>query len=380
MLFLKDRYEISSRRITDEGYLIVDAVIARTGVQDYYAFELGLDSVDPTSKVSVYRPQSEVFNEDSMNSFKNKPITDDHPPVLIDSSNVREFQRGVTLENVRQDGDYLKITAQITDKELIDKIDSGKTELSNGYTLKLDWAEGFTPDGKKYDAIQRKIKGNHVAVVDKGRCGAVCSISDSEKPNSKGYDMNKITIDGVEYEVSDQVSQAVGKLQLRLNDVEAKANSISTTTADAVGKVKVEMQSAVDSLTAERDGLKDKIPTPAQLDALVIARQDTVDGAKMIDPDVKWEGNDCETIRSTIVSQTCKDVDVGVASKDYIRARFDGLVADKKAGGSSSMRDALNGGINPKKEEDEEEKDPVKEAREKKAEDSRNAWNKGGDK
>ena len=58
----------------------------------------------------------------------------------------------------------------ITDERLIEAILDGKREISCGYTYELAEENG------RY--IQRKIRGNHIAVVDAGRAGARVSIKD----------------------------------------------------------------------------------------------------------------------------------------------------------------------------------------------------------
>ena len=60
----------------------------------------------------------------------------------------------------------------ITDPRLIEAILAGKREISCGYTYELCEENG------KY--IQRRIRGNHVAVVDAGRAGPRVCIKDQE--------------------------------------------------------------------------------------------------------------------------------------------------------------------------------------------------------
>lgn len=140
--------------------------MTRSGVFDY-ADENG-------NLVREYRPPDEVFHPDSIASFAMVPVTDAHPNQFLNSENAKEHQRGWVGENLVRDGDYMRGTIMITDKALIDKVTHKKnpvTELSFGYTADLFMTPGVTPDGQKYDAIQRNIRGNHIAVVDRGRAG-----------------------------------------------------------------------------------------------------------------------------------------------------------------------------------------------------------------
>ena len=173
-----------------EGYLLcLNVPVARTGTQDYLPEELGLPGIGPPSchpersrgissdLISVHRPESEVFSPETIASFEAMPVTNDHPPDGVDISNIRALQKG-HAHNVRrgtgEESDLLLADLIITDPILIDLILSGKREISCGYTYELCEENG--------QYIQRKIRGNHVAVVDAGRAGPRVCIKD-QKPN-----------------------------------------------------------------------------------------------------------------------------------------------------------------------------------------------------
>jgi len=178
MIQLCDRYVIddsAKKRVTASGYLVAQPKVARTGIQLYRGSEVGNDSLDI---VRIYRPEDEVFNIDSMKSFGHKPVTDDHPPVLVDAKNWKQFSKGQTDGEVVREGDFVRVPMMISDAGLVSKVDSGKAELSVGYTCQIAWGEGTTPDGQTYDAMQRNIRVNHVAVVDRARGGPELRIGD----------------------------------------------------------------------------------------------------------------------------------------------------------------------------------------------------------
>ena len=157
-----------------EGYLLcLNVPVARTGTQEYLPEELNL-SPGP-SPVPVYRPEEEVFSPETVASFEGMPVTNDHPPDGVDIENIRRLQRG-HAHNVRRgtgnESDLLLADLIITDPVLIDAILGGKREISCGYTYELCEENG------RY--IQRKIRGNHIAVVDAGRAGPRVSIRDEK--------------------------------------------------------------------------------------------------------------------------------------------------------------------------------------------------------
>lgn len=167
-MFIADRLQIGERRRTKEGYLAVRARAARAGIYDYMGREIDPDGhhFAADQVVKVYRPAEEVFSKDSVQSFMLKPITDNHPAKPVDASNWRDHAKGVNAGALR-DGEYLAFDLVLMDAALIDAVDKGKRELSNGYQSEIIIGAGTTTDGQAYDAVQRNIRGNHIAVVAK---------------------------------------------------------------------------------------------------------------------------------------------------------------------------------------------------------------------
>ena len=167
-------YKISPNQLeTDEGFLICRNVpIARTGDQQYLASELGLDG---DKVVTVHRPEEEVFSEATIASFEGKPVTDNHPSELLDSSNVTIHSKG-HAQNIRRGAgewsDYLVGDLFVQDERLIEEVRNGKREVSCGYSV--DYVDNG--DGTY---TQRNIRGNHIAIVEEGRAGHRAAIMDS---------------------------------------------------------------------------------------------------------------------------------------------------------------------------------------------------------
>lgn len=174
--------QLSPHRIqAEEGYILYTGVpIARTGVQEYGRDEIGLDG---DGIVSVYREEADVFDPVTIASFEGKIVTDEHPPVMLDEQNVMRYIRG-TVHNVRRgtgnEADMLLADLMVYDPELNWEIREGKREVSCGYYL--DYVEG--PDGK---IRQKNIRGNHVAIVPKGRAGSRVAIKDSQKTEIRKF-------------------------------------------------------------------------------------------------------------------------------------------------------------------------------------------------
>ena len=246
MQYYGNRLSENISRREPEGYLLcLNVPVARTGTQDYLPEELGLapgsfSFASGPGLVSVYRPEEEVFAPETMASFEGMPVTNDHPPDGVDVDNIRRLQMG-HAHNIRrgtgEESDLLLADLIITDERLIEAILGGKREISCGYTYELAEENG------RY--IQRKIRGNHIAVVDAGRAGPRVSIKD-KKPNERSTSTMK---------------KSLTKLLARMakdGDVEAVAEFIEEmiegepeTKAEAAAEAVEEVTEAVAGAVAE---------------------------------------------------------------------------------------------------------------------------------
>lgn len=174
---------------TPEGFLICkDVPIARTGTQQYRGCEFGGPVADGI--YNVQRPEAEVFDRAAVASFEGKPVCDEHPEEDVTPDNYGRYMKGVCRDVRRGDGDLsncLVADLVIYDADLIGKIEAGKREISCGY----DCLWNPTSDSS-YDQLE--IRGNHVAVVDKGRAGHKVAIRDAADDKKGGKKMSKSLI------------------------------------------------------------------------------------------------------------------------------------------------------------------------------------------
>ena len=341
-MFLADRLTIDAPKRTSAGYLAVRAKAARSGVYDYAGSE-----VDPANAhglrdqavVKVYRPIDQVFDRKSIASFIGKPITDNHPSVAVTSENWRDHARGTVMGAVR-DGDYVSFDLLLTDAAAIDSVESGKRELSNGYSVDLKFEPGTTPEGAAFDAVQTSIMGNHIALVDHGRAGPECRISDSkfavcdanparvaELFNNEGKTMSTITIDGIPVNLGDEaaVQAVIAKYSAAITDgltnLDKALADVATLTAD-----KANLEAEKVTLNAQ---VADAKVTPAQLRDAAKAYAAVCDKAKALGVNVADEADASEIMKAVV------DAKIGDAAKewtaDQVAASFATLTADVKA-------------------------------------------------
>lgn len=150
---------------TPQGGLRVPAFVTRTGIFEYKL-------ADGTVQ-REYRPAEEVFHVDALATLEDAPVTDLHPASFVNPANYRSLERG-HARNVGKTDEFVSATLVIQDADMVRAIEAGeRSEISLGYTCDLDFTPGEF-NGEKYDAIQRNIRNNHVAVGPEkwGRAGA----------------------------------------------------------------------------------------------------------------------------------------------------------------------------------------------------------------
>lgn len=253
-----DRVPLGKAEWSDSG-LRAPARLGRVGVQQYEDPKTG-------RRFGVLRLPEEVFHPDSLRSFEMLPVTNGHPPEMVTPANATKYAIGAAahVERDPEDPNYIRAQVSIWDAAGLADVRAGREELSNGYYAVREpapagstYKDPVTGREDSYEFVQREIRGNHIAIVDHGRAGPGarmfvdsantrevqidCALIDNDRKTQtegKKETMEKITLDGVTYEVSPQVLQALGKITA------THAEKIKTLTTDA------------DTVRGERDGLK----------------------------------------------------------------------------------------------------------------------------
>jgi hypothetical protein len=363
MVQLFDALTLDAPRRTRDGFLAVRAKAARAGTYQYLGQE-----VDPTGSrfkandtVTVYRPSDEVFDRASIASFIGKPVTNDHPTVAVTADNWKAHSRGAVMGAVR-DGEYLAFDLTIMDGEAIQAIDGGKRELSNGYACDLSFEDGVAPDGTKYQAVQRNIRGNHVALVDKGRAGSECVIRDNEIRFAL-CDANLAVLDGFTPEKPMKTFTLDG-LPVNLGDEAAVEAAFAklVATADKAKADLADAQTQISTLTGEKAGLEKSLAdanaklTPEAINARVADRAKLIADAKRILPTLAADALDEAGIRRAVVTgklgDAAKDMDDAAIAGAFVALTADAPTAAQPevvnikpaaVADSATVRDAVRG-------------------------------------
>lgn len=332
MINLCDRLPLEGVRITADGYLTATAKVARTGIQEYAGFE-----VDPKNEhglrdkatVKVYRPPEQVFSNDTLRSFAHRPLTNDHPPVLVTADNWKQYSIGQTGDEVdARDGKFVRVPLCVMDGQSIQDIKDGKRELSMGYQTVLAFDAGTTPEGEQYDAVQTDMRMNHLAVVHRARGGDQLKIGD-HKQGDRHMTLKTITVDGLLVETTDAGAIAIDKLKGLL----AAQDAAHTTVVSAKDAEIARLNGELATKDAALDAANAKVPDTTAMDAMVRARAKLVGDAAVVAPGLSLDGLSDDAVRTAVVTKALGDAAVAGKPQSYIDARFDILVEDAAANG-----------------------------------------------
>lgn len=340
---------------TDEGFLVGKFPVTNVGVFTYRR-------PDGTVRRELRLPE-EVFNRDSLDTLRGKPLTLLHPSKgKVNPDNVQELSVGTTGE--RMDTDAYRVYAPITiqRKDGIDSVTTGQTMgLSCGYRCDIEEKSGKWM-GSEYDAIQRNIRYNHLALVPSARAGDDAYIrmdgeditldisnSGSSFPNSRAAQPNtkntkdnpmlkQIRLDGVDYEAEAAVITAYTKATERADAADA-----------AVVSAKAEAQKALDTLQARLDAAdEEKKALQVRLDAApsdvaalvnagVATRLSILAACERAGVEVRQDATDDE-LKLAVIRVKSPDFKAEGRSAEYIQSRFDAADEALTTDGDANVR------------------------------------------
>lgn len=163
---------------TSEGYLFVPGVLARDGVLEYRR-------ADGSIRRELRLPET---NRDpaTLQSFASLPVTIEHPPELVNANNTDRYSVGqvdpeVLYEEKVPGKGFVSAVVRLFQSRGVNAARNDAKELSVGYTIELDetpgvWTDPETGQRLRYDAIQKTVRGNHLALTRKARAGPECCL------------------------------------------------------------------------------------------------------------------------------------------------------------------------------------------------------------
>lgn len=273
-----DKQTIAGTRRTEDGYLVTEVPVARTGIQIYAGADVGRPDMEA---VRVFRSESEVFSKDSIKSYAHKPVVVGHPKDPVTSKNHKKLAVGDIGEEVIRDGERVRVPLMITDEATIKLVEDGTRQLSMGYTANIEFVDGFTPEGEPFDAIQKDIRINHVAIVPNARGGPELKIGDHDKGGSSMSTI-KIQFGDASIEVAESSAPLMNKLMADKQAEDAKKNDRIKELEDKVKDAQSKLDEANGEVKAKDKQLKDAQVSDADLDKRVAERAALVAKAKTV--------------------------------------------------------------------------------------------------
>lgn len=376
-----DNSKMEGATITPQGYLRAPALATRIGVFKY----LQADG----SVIRELRHPDHVFEADSMATLSNVPLTNNHPKeMIVTPKNAKALSVGFTGEAVtKEDDKFLKTMVTVTDQDAIDDVKSGKQELSCGYVCEHDEAPGQW-EGQDYDVIQKNIRYNHLAIVDRGRAGPQVrmrldgeQVDDDYKPaNLKEQNMVKMKIGDKDYDVEQAVKDAYDKA---VADAAAAKGCEASMKGDA-DKAKEDHKKEIEALQGKNDSLT------SDLEKAKAVKTDADTIKKAVDVRIKLlkvaatvlpkeklatiDGLSDLEIKKEVILADHPKADLKEKSDAYVDARFDS-VADKLDVDSASFA-KLGEALDKARSDDagKGDRNDAMEARQKSMDKARDAW------
>ncbi|AHG75428.1 Phage protein [Mannheimia varigena USDA-ARS-USMARC-1296] len=190
MTFAQDKKDID----TNGWFEVKDNPLSKEGVFLYRGSQIrlpdGTQPPDLNQLYPVYRPAEEL--EKSIDSFRLIPWVDEHTMLGGEEMGMTPAEKkgvnGVIGEDVYFKDGTLFGNIKVFSERFARQIENGKKELSLGYRCSYEHSPGVW-NGQKYDYIQRDLRGNHLALVEKGRMGADVRVMDSSdvEPNHEQF-------------------------------------------------------------------------------------------------------------------------------------------------------------------------------------------------
>ena len=342
---------------TPQGGILANSRPTRVGVLSY--------KYPDGRTVLELRHPDEVFHPDSLASLAGAPLTVHHPKGgCVDAENYSKLSKGHVGDDVRQDETFVAATVRVQDKSTARMVERGDLkEMSCGYTADVEFTPG-TFNGEHYDAIQKNIRYNHVALLPGGVGRAGREVG--------------LRLDSSEVDISGWAYSADMSLHIDADDVAKPAPVQMLDAKDFVSRVDHDkevsaLKAANDLLTAEVASItKQKTDaleatSPAAIDKLVQARSALVLKAQALagKTELKTDSKSTIAIMTEAVKAAKPELKLDGKDEAYVTAAFD-LLSAKEAGAAAAHKGAQETAKDPAaKKEDSADEDPAATARKK---------------
>ena len=316
--------------ISPEGWIRDRPIVTRAGIFEYRKAD--------GSVQREFRSEEEVFRADSLASLHGIPITVDHVQGLATKSNITAQVGTVLSPGARESNNVLADVIVHNPDRL-----GARRELSLAYECGIDDTPGEF-QGLRYDAVQKNIKYNHLAVVTRGRAGNARLRLDADDAASQPTEWEtdpmpdpklvSVRLDEIDYQASPEVANALKKAQEAERDLRKRF--------DGVEAERDTLKSKLEESTKQHDEKVKELRASARADAK--ARIELEQTAAKLEFKFDAAMSDVD-IKRGLVGKLRPALKLDGKSDDYVASAFDAIVdleADRltKAAG---QRDKIDG-------------------------------------
>lgn len=308
--------------MTDSGQMIVPCAFARTGEQLYTAGQLNLADRDANEIITVHRSEDQVFADKSMETFRSVPVTIGHPkttdgkPMPVTVDNADALQVGQLEGMPHRMEDQLCGTIVLSSKAALDSVDDGVVELSAGYQCDIEVRD----DGSFH---QVNIRANHIAIVDKGRAGSSCRLSDEALlvvDEMSEEDKAKVVV------VEDADLNAMLVLAKSLVEMQDKANENASKLKESISTVAQLTEDNAAVVATHKQELADEVAKTATTvkfnDEAVEKRCKILFAAKHIADMEGFEGKTDQEVQLLVIADQMPDMNLEGKDAGFIDGVF----------------------------------------------------------
>ena len=319
----------------EDGTLTARSIITSIGVFPYR-------QPDGSIRRELRLPE-EVFSKETLDSFNGLPIYVGHKTGengTLEKDQVKRDEWAVgTASNPVGDNVYVASDIKITREDGINAVKSGIRSFSVGYTCDIEQESGVW-GGIAFDAIQRNIKGDHLALCASARQGdqAVLRMDSAEMVIEEKA---AVAVENKDIKKEDRMAENMKTIQLDSVDYQAEEAVISAyksekARADSLVDELANKQKSISTLEAERDSAKERADAleakvadlekakldEAEINKRVEARMNLIALAGEAKAEVKADMSDLE-IKKAIVMAVYPKTNLDGKDEVYISARVD---------------------------------------------------------
>jgi hypothetical protein len=310
--FVRSRVSKIEKFTDENGYGRFEATPTRVGVLEY--------KCDDGTIIRELRHPDDVFSPESMETLSLVPVTLEHRGGFVKPETSSEQTKGTTGENITIEGDHLKCTIAVYDREALDSIaEDDMFELSAGYRCETVPEKGVY-GGKPYDFRQINIRYNHVTATKEGRAGNSCRLrldskgaayvdrnDNNENKNGAnkmkvkydGYSMDGLNLDAFEYEENEDTKmfkKALDTCTSEMKKMKEDMMKMKEKKSDSVGSdeakldsLQIKVESFEKQIQEQEKKIKNSVPKE-KMDSLIFERGQILEVCKTLDYKIPTEG------------------------------------------------------------------------------------------